>query len=160
MKNKRPTVYSQSKFDAIKEARPGKRANSNVVDKFSVSGQASRVFGKKVSSPNPPPHNARVSTRRERDDSHNSQNLSTTTKSRFNTIDQYNAGLGRTDSRHTSPFKPAAENTQNDFNMRNQTLYSQLGEHAEVVKEDIEESIKEEIDDPVPQRENHRKEMK
>ena len=113
MKQKRPTVYSQSKFDSIKEAtRRNKRAASNVADKFSVSGQASRVFGKKVSSPNPPPQPGRVSTRRDRDDSHHSQNLSTTTKSRFNTIDQYNgAVLGRTDSRHASPFKPAADTT-------------------------------------------------
>lgn len=87
MKQKRPTVYSQSKFESIREGRPGRKAASNIVDKFSVSGQASRVFGKKISSPNPPPQMARVSTRRERDDSHNSQNLSTTTKSRFNTID-------------------------------------------------------------------------
>ena len=56
-------------------------------------------------------------------------NFSTTTKSKFNTIDQYN----RSNSRNNSPskerganFVPGAGNSDTNFNIKNCTIYSNV----------------------------------
>lgn len=132
-----------------------------------TQGSHSKNFaGKKVSSPRPPqPPRAgqNQATRGRREDEQQShQNFSTTTKSKFNTIDQYNSATqGNSTSRHNSPLKPnlMPQSTQNDFLLRNCTIYSgpnvddagrAVSPHGQVheeFEEEIEESIKEEIVD-------------
>ena len=71
-------------------------------------------------------------------DKMSANNFSTTTKSKFNTIDQYNQGNngnGGSNSRHGSPVRltnqfsgyhnyNVAGDTQGHFNLRNCTIYS------------------------------------
>ena len=72
-------------------------------------------------------------------------NFSTTTKSKFNTIDQYN---NRSNSRNNSPSKErplnalAGGNSDTGFNMKDCTIYSNVDPPQNI---DEEESIKEEI---------------
>ena len=57
-------------------------------------------------------------------------NFSTTTKSKFNTIDQYN----RSNSRNNSPSKErgAAGNSETNFNLKNCTMRSNIADPCQV----------------------------